>query len=65
MVTETLDRISLIFEFSNDSRFVYPHVKGSATNSQLFDFGVAYNSLQANRAHTFFKEERFILEQAN
>lgn len=63
MVTETLERKSLIFEYLNSGRFTYSSIKPDATNSQLRTFGEAFNSLQENIASDFFKEERYLLEE--
>lgn len=64
MVTENLDRLVIIFEYENDNRFLFSNVNRNATNNQLFRFASAFNSLQRNVAHTFSKEERFVLTQA-
>lgn len=62
MFTETLDSLKLLFEYEDDNRFTYSSIKKDVDNKQLNEFAIAFNSLQKNVAHSFFKEERFILE---
>lgn len=62
MFTENLDSVKLIFEYERDNRYTYSNIKKNVDNKQLNDFALAFNSLQKNVAHTFFKEERFILK---
>jgi|GEM_PF-4610099 len=60
-MTETLDRISLIFQYQDENNFVFSNLNPDVTNAQLSTFGLAFNSLQRNVAHTFLREERFVL----